>query len=892
MHLTGWVSLPPEPREFAEAFELTLERVESRQQNLPAEGRVRLYHYIRGDEKSLGLRYGERLTALVRLRRVRGFWNPGDYDREARGQREGILFQGTVKTSELLERLPGRGGNRVTAWLLDTRHKLLGQLDRLYPPEGPPDPTNAILRAMLLGDRAGLDKRTTEDFEKTGTFHALVIAGLHTAAFGGFLLLALRLMRVPMWAATPLAIAGVACFAVISGLRVPVERAALMFALYLAARFLFRQRALLNAAAAAALVLLVARPADLTDAGFQMSFFAVLLIGALSQPIIEMTSAPFRHALTAIDNPDLDDRFPSAPRRLREWLRKQHTQAPKVVLVALRVYELAVTGAAIQLGFTLPMAAYFFRGGGVAIPANLLMVPLIGMVVPLGALALGLSLISPALAALPAVPLSWGVAMMMAVARWHAGYSLAVRRVPSPPLWLDLIFLAALLLLSLCLTVRRVIPAVLAALPVLAAAVLIVAHPLPPDLPHDRLEVTTLDVGQGDSILVVAPPGRTLLVDGGGLKDADFGTDTGADAVAPYLWTRGIRRLDAVALTHAHQDHIGGLFAILRDFDVGEIWIGPNPESEPLKQLKILAQFRGIPIVEHHRGEQIAWSGTKLEFLSPAKDYRPANRPGNNDSLVMRISLNAQSALLAGDVERKMENELVAADVPLAATLLKIPHHGSKTSSNDPFLARVHAAYGVFPWRSIVPLGTPTKRRFPGSRQRACTSYVRIMTARSLGPPMAGVSRWTLSRCIAGRGSRGAGRASNQKSKVKNQKSKMKAGTTRRMNGPPHPPGSAAAADTCQVWCSIIVIFDFWFLIFDFRFAAIPALSPKTPRKHRGHGLSDTRCKQWPPSRNSQATWDPCTSRASPEQSRGFAPTRRAVPVRFEKRDPGSERPK
>ena len=362
----------------------------------------------------------------------------------------------------------------------------------------------------------------------------------------------LRLARIPALPATLIAIAGIACFAVISGMRVPVERAALMFATYLIARLLYRQRALLNAAAAAALALLVWRPDDLTDAGFQLSFYAVLLIGAISLPIIEMTSARLRN------NERLDER-----------LHAMHSKAPLAARALMHLYELAVTGCVIQIGFTLPMAAYFFRAGGVAVSANLLMVPLIGVVVPLGALTLGVSLISPVLAALPAVPLGWGVALMMVVARWHSGFTLAARRVPAPPSWLALAFLAAIFVTALLLAKKWRVAAACSAIPVLTLAWLISTDPFPARIPHDRLEVTTLDVGQGDSILVVLPPGRTLLIDGGGLRDADFGTDTGLDAVAPYLWSRGIKRLDAIAMTHAHQDHIGGLFSILQEFRSG-----------------------------------------------------------------------------------------------------------------------------------------------------------------------------------------------------------------------------------------------------------------------------------------------------------------------------------
>src|SRR5258706_1259098 len=162
VRVTGWISARPAPREFSEAFEFAVETIDSRGQSRPASGRVRLYHYIRDDkERPLSLRYGDRLSVLLRRHRVLGYANSGRSDREATARREGLLYQGTVKADELVEKLPGRGGSWMGAWQDSASHALLDRLDRLFPIEGPPGPTNGILRAMLPGYASGLDGRAS-----------------------------------------------------------------------------------------------------------------------------------------------------------------------------------------------------------------------------------------------------------------------------------------------------------------------------------------------------------------------------------------------------------------------------------------------------------------------------------------------------------------------------------------------------------------------------------------------------------------------------------------------------------------------------------------------------------------------------------------------------------
>jgi competence protein ComEC len=274
-------------------------------------------------------------------------------------------------------------------------------------------------------------------------------------------------------------------------------------------------------------------------------------------------------------------------------------------------------------------------------------------------------------------------------------------------------FFAAATVLAATVLLAKRRAAMVAAAVVAGLAALIAIHPFAPRLDAQRLEVTILDVGQGDAIFVAFPDGKTMLLDGGGLPGSAYirsrrpGIDVGEDVVSPFLWERGLKRLDVVALTHAHQDHLAGLAAILGNFQVGELWVGRDIESAAFAALLAEAGERGIPVIHRQRGDEFDWGGVRMRVLWPER-LAPGKTAANDDSLVLRLESRQEKLLLTGDIERPVERTLGADGDALGADFLKVPHHGSRTSTTGPFLDSVRPRFAAISVGENNPFGHPS----------------------------------------------------------------------------------------------------------------------------------------------------------------------------------------
>ena len=704
----------------------------------PVEGNVRLtVHWPQALAGQQPFQCGERVRAVVRLLPPEVYHDPGVWSREDFLVDQGITSTATTSI-ERVERV-GRSpaffpGCRLSALQRATSARLMAlpaAMRHMPTPLRLSEDDAIMLAAMVTGDRTFLSHSLRVGFERTGSFHMLVVSGFHLAIVAGCIFWLAKKLKLPRVPATLVTIIASFAYALFTGFATQVERSLFMVTVYLLGRLVYRERNAMNTIGFAALCLLAASPRSLFDSSFQMTLLAVMAIGGIAAPLLQSTIHPYLTATRDLRLTALDVKLAPPLAQFRVVLRMVATVMqraaagrwagriawrvfPWTVRVSLRAVELLVVSCVVELAMALPMALYFHRITIFALPVNVFILPLLLILMPAALVTLLALMVWPPAALLPAMVVAVFLHLGIGLVRLFGSMAWGDFRIPAPLLWQSLVF-CALLSVAIALahlsgkdnyaakvghpflTVGIRWPRRAAWAALLLAAVAAVA-PRPVDHPRDALLMEAIDVGQGDSLLLITPDGKTMLVDGGGFgggpHQAPQDYDIGEEVVSQVLWSRGIRHLDVVVLSHAHSDHMGGLPAVLRNFHPAELWVGNNPRFGAYNALLDEAANLHVSVRSLRAGDTLSFGPTQVSVLAPFRGYQPGAEPTNNDSLVLRVAFGATSVLLEGDAEAPVEDAMLA-EQGLASTLLKVGHHGSITSTRPEFLARVAPQWAV-----------------------------------------------------------------------------------------------------------------------------------------------------------------------------------------------------
>jgi competence protein ComEC len=516
-----------------------------------------------------------------------------------------------------------------------------------------------ILEALLLGEDGRMPLSVVQSLQATGLYHLFAISGGHIAIITFLLYSLLRLARMNPRTSSAVLILFLVCYTLLVEASPSVLRATFMTLAFLVGKLLWKDVHILNTIAASIFVLLLVNPFSLFDIGFQLTYAATLAIIMLHSRLMKLV--------------------PRLP---------------------LKLGELTALSASAMAGVLPIIVRHFNRVTFSSLILNCAAIPLTGLIMGLGYVYLPLAFIVPHQARLLAPVLKALIILFVGISHLFDSLPFLSYRIPTPGALTVTgyyVFLGLLLLPSRFRAQR----------PILAGGFVsflfvLVIYPFP-SFSKD-LKVTMIDVGQGESLLVEFPGRAKMLIDGGGFPESRF--DVGDKVVSPFLWRRGIKRLDYLVLTHPHPDHLKGLVSVAANFRIGEFWEAFAPEKDAAYEALQKSLGKRVPRRRVFSGFRHNVGRVLVEALHPNRG-RPPPEIENDRSLVLRISFGDVSFLLGGDIGVAAEHEILEKFGRPAATILKAPHHGSRTSSSPSFLD------GVAPKIVLISLGEGNLFGFP-----------------------------------------------------------------------------------------------------------------------------------------------------------------------------------
>jgi competence protein ComEC len=624
-------------------------------------------------EQSGEWRAGRIVETFATFRRPARYLDEGVPDFERDLALAGTALFGSVKSGLLVD-VRARG-TRVEEAAAGIRAHVRRSVQRWVAPHDAV--AAAIVTAVLIGDRTGLPDEVRLRLQAAGTYHVIAISGGNIAILAGLVLGLLLVCGISGRPAACITLLLLVAYAQVVSAGASVWRATLMAILYLGARLLDHRSPPWHALAAAAAIVICARPLDVRDAGFLLTFGAT---AALLEAARRVTAA----SLIGVKG---------SWQRAGNWLLAS--------LAASLAVEIAL----------LPLSAWTFsRVTSAGLVLNLAAVPLMALV-QIGGIVVS-CLADVEILARPAGWIAYaGAASLVGSARLVEIAPWLTARVPPPSLVVVAAYYAGLAaaLLGTGLrsgengaTVRWCGGAGVrgcggagvrwcgSAAVLVSTLAIVTGQPagwLSDAAAPGRLRVTMFDVGQGDATLVELPDRSRVLIDAGGTPFGTSTFDIGSRVLAPALWARGLRRIDALLVTHGDPDHIGGAGAVIDDFGPDALWEGvPVLRHRPLQEVLRKASAVGVRVERRHAGDRWRAGAARVRVLHPPiPDWeRPQVR--NDDSVVLEIVYGDVAVLLLGDVGAGVERSILAQLTPAPHRILKVGHHGSRTSTSQELL--------------------------------------------------------------------------------------------------------------------------------------------------------------------------------------------------------------